>query len=253
MKKTMMVGVMTLALAMSTMAGAVASDDDIVVVTGDTVDTTVSHESELAPDDTGWWFGRDPNNTTSFEFTEDGILVNVGDAEHEKFIAEHFLFQRVSEVGEISFNYTSNEADSQFYINVYVNHEEEPSGDWYDCRYDYTVVTASDEDIKSVDTSGDAANVASRNDTDCPASLAASPEDSFVRAYSINVGDTSASALEPATIISSTAGDVTYVFQAEEQMAVDISDCKDGGYEAFEFRNQGQCIASIKANENANK
>ena len=30
-------------------------------------------------------------------------------------------------------------------------------------------------------------------------------------------------------------------------------DCKDGGWEAFGFRNQGECVASIVANENADK
>ncbi|MDD9206486.1 hypothetical protein PU560_08390, partial [Georgenia sp. 10Sc9-8] len=30
-------------------------------------------------------------------------------------------------------------------------------------------------------------------------------------------------------------------------------DCKDGGYEDFEFTNQGQCVASVRANGNAGK
>ena len=30
-------------------------------------------------------------------------------------------------------------------------------------------------------------------------------------------------------------------------------DCKKGGYEAFEFKNQGLCVASVRANENAGK
>lgn len=30
-------------------------------------------------------------------------------------------------------------------------------------------------------------------------------------------------------------------------------DCKDGGYEAFDFKNQGLCVASVQANENASK
>ena len=30
-------------------------------------------------------------------------------------------------------------------------------------------------------------------------------------------------------------------------------DCKDGGYESFGFRNQGQCVASVKASEQAGK
>ena len=252
MKRTMLAGAMTLALATSTMAGAAASEDQVVVVTGNTVDTTVSHESELAPDDTGWWFERDQNNVTGHTFTEDGIVTDVGGDAGEKFIAENFLFQRVSDVGEISFDYVSDEVDSQFYINVYVNHEDAPSGEWYDCKYDFTVVTTSDG-ISSVSTANAATKVTARNGTDCPASLADSPVDSFVRVYSINVGDTSPRDLLPATIMSSTAAGVTYVFQAERQMAVDISDCQDGGFEAFDFRNQGQCIASIKANGNAGK
>ena len=30
-------------------------------------------------------------------------------------------------------------------------------------------------------------------------------------------------------------------------------DCKDGGYEAFEVKNQGQCVASVRANGNAGR
>lgn len=30
-------------------------------------------------------------------------------------------------------------------------------------------------------------------------------------------------------------------------------DCRDGGYAAFDFKNQGRCIASVQANENAGK
>ena len=30
-------------------------------------------------------------------------------------------------------------------------------------------------------------------------------------------------------------------------------DCRDGGYEAFDFKNQGRCIASVQANDNAGK
>ena len=252
MNKMMTVAALAAGATMITAAGASATDHEVVVVTGNTVDTTVFHESELAPDDTGWWFERDQSNVTGHTFTDDGIYVDVGGDVGEKFIAENFLFQRVSEVGEISYEYMSDEVDSQFYINVYVNHEAAPSGDWYDCRYNYTTVTTTDG-VKSINTSGDAASVASRNGTACPASLADSPTDSFVRAYSINVGDTNALDLLPATIMSSTAGGITYVFQAEQQMAVDISDCQNGGYEAFEFRNQGQCVASIKANDNAGK
>lgn len=33
----------------------------------------------------------------------------------------------------------------------------------------------------------------------------------------------------------------------------DKDDCKQGGFEAFGFANQGQCVASIEANENANR
>ena len=30
-------------------------------------------------------------------------------------------------------------------------------------------------------------------------------------------------------------------------------DCKDGGYEAYDFKNQGLCVASVQANDNAGK
>lgn len=253
MRKTLTVATMSAVLAMSTVVGASAGDGDVVVVTGNTVDTSVAHEGELAPDDTGWWFERDPANVTGHEFTDGGIITTVGPEAGQKFIAEHFLFQRVSEVGVISYDYVSDAPDSQFYINVYVNHEAAPSGDFYDCRYNYTAVTTAADGTKRVDTSGDATSVASRNSTNCPADLADSPADSFVRAYAINVGDTSARALPTATILSSTAAGVTYVFRAGEPEPVDVDDCKNGGFEALGFRNQGQCIASLKANERAGK
>lgn len=229
--KTTTVAALAVALGMSATAAASASDGDVVVITGNTVDTAVEHESELAPDGTGWWFERDPGNRTGHEFTADGVVTNVGPDAGEKFIAENFLFQRVSEVGEISFEYVSDAPDSEFYINVYVNHESEASGEWYDCRYDYTAVTTSNDGVKSVTTSGVAQTVASRNGTVCPASLADSPDESFVRAYAINVGDTSASALAPATILSSTAAGITYVFQARTPIATgELTITNNGSY-----------------------
>lgn len=33
----------------------------------------------------------------------------------------------------------------------------------------------------------------------------------------------------------------------------DAGDCRDGGFDAFDFKNQGQCVASVQANENAGK
>jgi hypothetical protein len=49
-----------------------------------------------------------------------------------------------------------------------------------------------------------------------------------------------------------TANDRVYSMNATIS-ATSLDICKDGGWEGYGYKNQGQCIASIVANENAGK
>jgi len=73
----------------------------------------------------------------------------------------------------------------------------------------------------------------------------------------------------PADLLDTIVGGVAYqwftftsgTFEIDDQLLefvtpagpADKNDCKDGGFEAFGFANQGQCVASVQANAHAGK
>jgi hypothetical protein len=48
--------------------------------------------------------------------------------------------------------------------------------------------------------------------------------------------------------------DTTYNFEINEPtVPLSVNDCKENGWEAFGFKNQGQCVSFVTSNANANK
>lgn len=261
-------GALTVAtlLALSMVGTAVA--DTTVTVTGNTVDTSLGENG-----DTGWWFNRDPNNVTDFEFSLDEASIGSGslyvrpisDNPADKFIAEHFLllgdassWESISYDFLIAGNGDTTDAD-HFYLNVYTNLPGTPVDNFYECRFDYTPDNPTDLDGFATATfaaDDTPTHVRARGtDVTCPETLAELDEGSSIRMFSINVGDTSANDAGLAGYLDNVAVTVaaettTYDFEVPLQVK---DDCKNGGYANFGFSNQGECVSSLQSNDNAGK
>lgn len=240
--------------------------DSTIRVSGNTVDESAGENGS-----TGWWFTRDQNHDTPFEFNFDEASIGhgslhvlpIGPVPGDKFIAENFLRAPVDTLQSISYDYliagngTTNDAD-QFYLNVYANVDD--STNFYDCRFDYTPTDPADLDdfaTASFDTTATPTRVAKRGTRigTCPATLAGMPEGSHVRVFSINVGGTTAADLGLAGYldnvrVATDAGTTTYDF---EPAPAGKSSCKGGDHFLYGFASQGACISSLQANGNAGK
>lgn len=216
----------------------------------------------------GWAFNPDPDNTTPYNFTEDEQSVGAGSLYVQpisseparKFIAEKQLNIPVSDFNSLSYDFliagTGTEADAdQYYLNVYANISSAPN--YYDCRYDYVPTIGSTDDFttasfSSTGTPTDVVRRGSSSLTVCPPTLAQMPEGSYIRAFTLNLGDTSASDAGLAgyfdkVVVSTTASTTTYDFELREARATNKDECKNGGYMNFSanYKNQGQCVSSV--------
>lgn len=195
------------ALLLSPLAALAATE----VVSGDTA------AGENQP---GWLFNRDLSTQTPFHFTlaeasiGDGSLyiepiTNSLNGNADKFIAEYFSGAAMADITSFSYDYLigagGTPADAnEFYLNVYANFGTSSPDKFYDCRYnvvptvgsttDWTTVTFDPTASYPVTTRGGAA----ASPFACPASPADMDllsSSSVVRAFAINVGDTSGSDL----------------------------------------------------------
>lgn len=172
----------------------------------------------------GWLFNRDGSTATPFAFDTEESSIGDGSLHVfpiandyagtppgcssgvgcDKFIAEYFA---LTEMGDIdSFSYDFNIGDggapsdaNQFYLSVYANFAESGATKFYDCRYSvvpstgsvggWTTVTFDPSSTYSVATRGGS----SPSPHACPSSPENMGADAIVRAFAINLGDTSVS------------------------------------------------------------
>lgn len=218
----------------------------------------------------GWLFNRDASTSTPYEFSLDAASIgegslyvlpieNDGNGNSDKFIAEQFLGVEVGDVSQISYDFLIEAPDASaanhFYLNVYTNFPDSPRDNFYDCRFDFVPGSGSTIDFTTMTV--DATDAASTvgGGSDCPDTLANMPDGSWLRVFSINVGDTSGNDtgvggyLDNVTV--TVAGETTtWDFEVPAQVK---EDCKDGGWETYGFSNQGECVSALQANPNAGK
>lgn len=165
-----------------------------VIISGDTAG------GENQP---GWLFNRDTSTMTPFEFNTveasigDGSLYvfPIGTSSSDKFIGELFLNDTMSDIVSISYDYmlgnnsaTTTASANQFYANVYANFDD--SDDFGHCVYNvvpnngtagwHTVTFDPEMDY----------DVRQRGTEVCPASPSDMGPDAELRAFAINLGDT---------------------------------------------------------------
>lgn len=240
-------------MAFAVIGGAHAATPT-VVVTGNT---------SSGYDQPGWMFNRDSATSTPFEFNTDAHSIGVGSLYVEpisstpadKFVAEDFYMGTIDSFN--SFSYDFQEADAplptgykQFYLNVYVNLPGQNPDNFYDCRFDYVPTSGSTSSFTTftVDKSTTPTVVAAH--ATCPTTLGGLASGSTIRAFAINVGDTSASDAGLAgyldkVVVNNTSDVITYDFEPALKPS-GKTDCMQGNWTTFNspaFSNQGQCVA----------
>lgn len=197
--------------SMATMSLGVNAASTTEVVTGNTVDTMLGENGSE-----GWWFNRDTNTDTPYNFVNGNAKIGsgslfvppVGATAADKFVGEYFVFDRMSEVESFSFDFKTNSVanetkEEQFYLNVYANFEVSGPTKFYDCRYNIVATTGSSTMYNTVSFDVDTAVVgpssvttrggAQASPLPCPATPADMGDSAYVRAFAINLGDSTVS------------------------------------------------------------
>lgn len=252
--------------ALAVLSATAATADTTVKVSGNTVDTAAGENGSP-----GWWFNRDLSTATPYEFNSDEASIGngslyvapIGLNPADKMVAEDFVFLPVADLQSIAYDYLiagdGTTADAaHFYLNVYANIDD--SDNYYDCRFDYVPTAPADLDdfaTATVHATDTPTNVRQRGDriASCPATLAGMPAGSHVRVFAINVGDSSANdaglgGYLDNVVVTTTSGATTYDF---EPAPVTKDDCKNGGYAAYGFSNQGQCVSSLQSSQHGGR
>ena len=163
----------------------------------------------------GWMFNRDLSTMSPYVFNTDEQSIGVGSLyvlpiganASDKFIAENFINAPLSDVHSISYDFQISSTslatqEEQFYMNVYANYGVSADDKFYDCKYDvvptvgstgaFTTVTFDPTQAYPVTTRG-GANASQFVCPAIPADMNLQSAGSNIRAFSINVGDTSTS------------------------------------------------------------
>lgn len=203
--------------------------DSTVVVSGDT------SAGENQP---GWMFNRDTTTDTPFEFNnaqksigEGSLYVKpIGPTGPDKFIAENFINTPIANVNSLSYDFRigSGGVDSeeeQFYMNVYANFGSSDDLKFYDCRYDVVPTIGSTGGFTTVTFDPNQAYLVTTRNTSphtcptIPAQMDNLSAGSNIRAFAINVGDTSTSdegldGYLDKVVVDTDTGITTYDFEA---------------------------------------
>ncbi len=152
----------------------------------------------------GWMFNRDTTNTTPISFKYGNASTGNGSLYVEplsstigakKFIAENFIFTPISEIDTISVDYKLGPSTNanQVYFNIYANYAASLDTYYYDCRYNVVASTGSASSFSTLTFDPTQSySVATRTGSaTCPATPADMGTGAKVRAYAINLGDTS--------------------------------------------------------------
>ncbi|MFA7193993.1 MAG: peptidoglycan-binding protein [Candidatus Paceibacterota bacterium] len=188
-------------------------EPEVVEKTESTVvvkENTASAENEL-----GWMFNRDTSTDTPFEFNEDAATTGDGSLyvlpignsnSSDKFVAEYFPQMLISDLTSLTFDFKtgaeSEETDYQHvYLNVYANFGVSDDNKFYDCRYNVVATSGSGDFFESVTfdpTLPYTVTTRTSPGFESPFACPAIPADmdtlspgSNIRAFAINLGDTS--------------------------------------------------------------
>ncbi|MGE0040074.1 MAG: hypothetical protein AB7H88_12225 [Vicinamibacterales bacterium] len=235
-----------------------------------TVVVTVSGDTAAGENQPGWMFNRDTSTSTPFEFNTGAASIGSGSlyvlpissVPADKFIGEFFMLRPIADIDAIAYDFRIGSGGdpgdaSQFYMSVYANFGSSSPTKFYDCRYSVVPAAGSQTEFTTVTFHPWAAYPvrAGSGVSSCPAMPAGMGPGATLRVFALNVGDTSASDavldgyLDNVVVSLRDGTSTTYDFEPAGPQTAD--DCKDGGWRAYGFPNQGQCIKSVQADEHA--
>ncbi len=196
-------------------------------------DVVVSGNTSAGENQPGWMFNRDLSTSTPYSFEFGNASTGVGSLyvqpidgsnANNKFIAENFYLSSADDFNSFSYDFkeagtTNATSYKQFYLNVYANLPGQDVDNFYDCRFDFVPTSGSTSTFTTFTV--DNATVATRvgsHVSGCPANLGGLPSGSTIRAFAINVGDTSTSDTGLAgyldnVVVNDSNGVVTYDFE----------------------------------------
>lgn len=239
--------------------------------------TVVAGNTSAGENQPGWYFSRDLTTYTPYTFTNvertfgsgslyAGPITNTNSGNftydipdnspaNDMFVAEYFPetlpvaeFQSFSYDMKIGSGGDASKANL-FGLSIYATIDDSDYD--YDCRYDYVVENGSTEYfLKQVIMSGSSAtNVEQNGDriTFCPSVLSAMPAGSYVRVFTITMGDltlddTGLDGYFDNVELIAWGEATTFDFENGPQTK---SDCQGKDWELYGFRNQGQCIKYV--------
>jgi hypothetical protein len=220
----------------------------VIVKTESTV--VVEGDTAAAENEFGWLFNRDTGSATPFEFNEDESSVGDGSLyvfpidglnSSDKFIAEFFPQTLISDLTSFSFDFKMG-ADSEVtdyqhvYLNVYANFGVSDDNKFYDCRYNVLATTGSTENFTTVTfdptqaytvTTRTGGSASPFTCPSIPADMNTLSPNSNIRAFAINLGDSSVNdegvnAYFDNVVLETTDEIVTYDLEAIELPPIDI-------------------------------
>jgi len=181
-----------------------------------TTTVVVSGNTASGENQPGWMFSRDAANATAIEFSSTTASIGAGSlyvlpisstTAARKFIGEYFALTPIADIESFAYDFkmgTTSEAGdaNQFYLNVYANFGQSDDTKFYDCKYDvvptvgsvsgFTTVTFDPTVAYPVTTRG-GATPSPYVCPSIPASMDSLSGSSTVRAFALNLGDTSLS------------------------------------------------------------
>ncbi len=243
----------------------------------------VSGNTSAGENQPGWLFNRDLTTAAPYTFNTDEAVIGIGslyagpitntnfggvpgnNPNKDKFIAEYFPDDlQVTELNQFSYDFLigaggDSSDEEQFYLNVYMNFGSSPDTKFYDCRYNIVPTTGSTAAWTTITFDPDQAYPVTQSGSSphtCPA-VPADMDDasagSNIRAFAINMGDTSASdtGLDGYfdNVVLATGSDTT-VYNFDPAPADKLA-CKDGGWMTYGFKNQGQCVRFIETGQDS--
>ncbi len=184
-----------------------------------------------------WYFNADPANTTPYTFNTNASSIGVGSlyvlpiglTAADKFTADNLIATPISNVNSISYDFrigsTGNPSQAgQFYMNVYANFGSSLPTKYYDCRYNVVPVIGSTGGFTTVTFDPTQAYPVDQR-VSSPFTCPAVPADmnllspgSNIRAFTLNVGDSSAadagvSGYFDKVVVSTVSNITTYDFE----------------------------------------
>lgn len=241
------------------------------VCTGDSADSetiVVSGNTSAGENQPGWLFNRDVKTATPFLFDEEESQIGTG-ALHvlpiandydgslgtckggadqtgcDKFIAEYFPSTTMGVLESFSYDFNIGAGgdasdENEFYLSVYTNFGDStnPTTNFYDCRYSVVPTTGVVGSWTTVTFDPNASySVAkwsgSTSPHVCPATPADMGADAVVRAFAINLGDTSNNDTgldgyfdNVVKIIDEGSNDHTTIYDFEPEQTATVEICK---------------------------